>query len=159
MPVTFKTSALITAATEALDGHRKADAQYQADCEAYRAEKLAEADMLPRLKALRDELSAFLKTKRQPTKADAARFKRAAGEDYIHSLYTGSVSDYDIRNNVPKPSGWLQPTTAASWEGLIKMLQAHTEDTITANQLKLFGYDRLEPLFRNAALHSPVTNQ
>lgn len=158
MPVTFRTSALIEATKEALAGHATADAEYQKAIKQYRAEKLAEQDMIPRLRALRDELSAFLKTKRQPTSVDASRFKRAAGEDYLHNLYSGGISDHDIRSNVAKPIGWINQTTVASYQGLVKMLKAHTEDEITANQLKLFGYDRLEPLFRLAALHSPVTD-
>lgn len=159
MPVTFRTDALIAAAKETLEGHRKADLQYQADLASYKAQKLAENDMLPRLKALRDELTAFLKTRKQPERADALRFKRAAGGDYLGSLYSGGVSDHDIRNNVPKPMGWLNQDQVGRYSGLIKMLQAHTEETITANQLKLFGYDRLEPLFRLAALASPVVDQ
>jgi hypothetical protein len=159
MSITFQTSSLIAAAKEALEGHRKADALYQADAEAYRAEKLAEQDRLGQIKALRDELSALLKAKRQPTRADAQRFRKAAGEDYLSNLYSGGVSDRDIANNVQKPTGWLHPTKRASYEGLIKMLGAHTEPTITANQLKLFGYTDLELLFRLAALHSPVVDE
>lgn len=159
MPVTFKTEALISAAKEALAGHDRADKLYQAECDAYRRDKISDQDKLPQLRALRDELSAFLKTKRQPTRGDAQRFRRAAGEDYLSSLYTQGLSDIDVRNNVSKPAGWLNANTVASYQGLIKLLEAHTEDTITSNQLKLLGYDRLESLFRLAALHSTVVDQ
>lgn len=159
MPVTFKTTALIQAAKDALAGHAKADVQYQKALADYKAQKLAESDTIPRLRALRDELSAVLKSKRQPTRADAVRFRRAAGENYLEYLYSGEVSDTDIRSNVPKPSGWLNATEVGRYSGLIKMLQAHTEDTITANQLKLFGYVNLEPLFRLAAMNSPVVDK
>lgn len=160
MPVTFTTKALIDAATEAVSGHLKADEQYQRDAAEYRRKYAEEHDMLPQLKALRDELTAFLKLKRQPTADDARRFRAAVKDnDYIRNMYVGGLSDRDVSNNVAKPSGWLAPSTVASYQGLIKMLQAHTEDTITANQLKLFGYDRLEPLFRAAALYSPVVDQ
>jgi len=159
MPVTFKTSAIIAAAKEALAGHAKADKIYQADCDAYRRDKHQEQDRITNIRALRDELSAVLKAKRQPTRDDARRFARLAGVDYLSNLFTQGLSDIDVRNNVSKPAGWLNANTVASYQGLIKLLQAHTEDTITSNQLKLLGYDRLEPLFRLAALHSPVTDK
>ena len=161
MPVTFNRTALIKAATDAVKVGDAAEVQFQKAIVEYRKDKEAENDMLPRLKALRDELTAFLKTKRQPTYADdAQRFKKAAGTDYLSNLYTSGVSDSDVRNNVASPEGWLNAnTTLASYRGLIKMLEAHTEDTITANQLKLFGYNHLEPLFRQAALTSKVVDQ
>ena len=157
MPVTFSTKALITAATDAVKVDDAAEVQFQKAIVEYRKE--AESDRLNHVRALRDELSAFLKTKRQPTYADAQRFKKAAGTDYLSNLYTSGVSDSDVRNNVARPEGWLNANTLASYRGLIKMLEAHTEDTITANQLKLFGYNHLEPLFRQAALTSKVVDQ
>lgn len=159
MSVTFQISALITATKDALSVHAKADAEYQAACAAYRAERESDQDKLAQIRELRDELSAFLKTRRQPERADAQRFKKAAREDYLSNLYVTGFSDSDVRNNVSRPAGWLNANTAASWAGLIRMLEAHTEDTITANQLKLFGYDKLEPLFRSAALASKVTDR
>jgi hypothetical protein len=158
MPVTFKTDALIAAAKEALSGHDKADKIYQAECDAYRADKIADQDKLPQLRELRDELSAFLKLKRQPTRDDARRFKAAAREDYLSHLFVQGLSDIDVRNNVSRPAGWLVSAKVASYQGLIKLLEAHTDDTITANQLKLLGYDNLEMLFRLAAMHSPITD-
>lgn len=158
MPVTFKTQGLIDAAQEALDGHVKADAVYQKLLDQYRADKAAERDMLPRMRALRDELSRLIKAGKQPTRADAQRFKRLAQEDYLSSFYVGELSDSTIRQNVNRPAGWLIEQQVASYQGLIKMLQAHTEETISANQLKLFGYTNLELLFRLAALSSPVTD-
>ena len=77
---------------------------------------------------------------------------------HAHRGEAAGVGDSDVRNNVPRPQGWMPSGTLDSWHGLVKMLEAHTEETITANQLKLFGYDKLEPLFRQAALSSPVTN-
>ena len=158
MPVTFKVDALIDAADAAVKSGTAAEATYQKAIAEYRKQKIAESDVIPNIRALRDELSAFLKTKRAPVYADAQRFKKAARSDYISHLYTSDVSDSDVRNNVPRPQGWMPSGTLDSYRGLIQMLKANTEPTITANQLKLFGYDKLEPLFRQAALNSPVTN-
>ncbi|QPX62167.1 hypothetical protein PBI_INDLOVU_52 [Mycobacterium phage Indlovu] len=151
MSVNLDKTLLIQAAKDALAGHAEADRVYQADVAAYRARIAAEADKTPKLRALRDELSAVLKARRQPTEADARRFKDAAGTDYLSNLVAKEPSDYDVRNNVSRPAGWLSGAKVASYQGLIKMLEAHTEPTITANQLKLFGYTDLETLFRMAA--------
>lgn len=159
MPVTFDVNALISATESAVRAGDAAQRQYEKDAAEYRKRKAAENDVLPNIRALRDELSAFLKTRRVPLHADAQRFKKAARQDYLSSLYTSELSDHDVRNNVPKPKGWWPSSTLDSWRGLIMMLKAHTEPTITANQLKLFGYDKLEPLFRQAALDGKVTDE
>ena len=158
MPVTFKVDALIQAAKDAVTVGAKAQSDWEKAADAYRKAKIAESDCRADIIALRDELSAFIKTRKAPTYADAQRFKKVARHDYLSNMYTSEISDHDIRNNVPRPAGWYPSSTLDSWRGLVKMLEAHTEETITANQLKLFGYDKLEPLFRQAALSSPVTN-
>lgn len=158
MSVTFKKTALIAATREALATADAAEREYQRRVESYRAEYASQRDVTAGIRALRDELSAFLKTRRQPTAEDAQRFHKAAGVDGLTALYTPEPNDYQIKQNVPAVAGRMAKDTQATYQGLIKMLQAHTEDTITANQLKLFGYDRLEPLFRLAAMHSPVTD-
>ncbi|QFP94672.1 hypothetical protein I5G59_gp52 [Mycobacterium phage LilMcDreamy] len=151
MSVNLDKTLLIAAAQEALDGHDKADVIYQRDVAAYRAERAKKNDRLPGMRALRDELSALIKAKRQPTEEDAKRFKSLAGCDYLSNFHVTEVTDYDVRNNVKKPPNWLPEGRRASYQGLIKMLNAHVEPTITANQLKLFGYTDLEALFRAAA--------
>lgn len=158
MPVTFKVDALITAAKDAVTVGTKAQADWEKAAGEYRKAKIAESDARSNIVALRDELSAFIETRKTPTYADAQRFKKAARSDYLSLLYATEVSDPDVRNNVPRPSGWYPVATLDSWRGLVRMLEAHTEDTITANQLKLFGYDKLEPLFRQAAMISSVTD-
>lgn len=158
MPVTFNVETLITAATDAVSVGAKAESNYQKAVAEYRKRKEAESDVTGNIRALRDGLSAFLKTSKAATYADAQRFKKAARSDYISHLYTSDVSDSDVRNNVPRPQGWMPSGTLDSYRGLIQMLKAHTEPTITANQLKLFGYGKLKPLFRQAALVSTVTN-
>lgn len=151
MPITFKKDALIQAAQDAIATHDAAEAEWRASADKYRAEQIADKDLLPGIKALRNELSAFLRKGRQPTRDDARAFRAAAGHDYLHDLYVNNVSDSDVERNVPKPSGWLYRNKADSYRGLIRMLEANTEDTITAAQLKLFGYSDLEMLFRRAA--------
>lgn len=149
--ITFDKAALIKTTEAALAAHGKADAIYQADLEKYKTDH-APASMIPKLVALRDELTRFLKTKREPTAADARKFRAATGsDDYLRNLYTTPVDDREARNNVPRPSGWLTGGQRDSYLGLVAMLKAHVGDTITANQLKLFGYTNLEALFRAAA--------
>jgi hypothetical protein len=158
MSVNLDKTKLIDATKQALAGHDEADKVYQARVAEYLADRAAKNDKLPVLRALRDEFSAIIKARRQPTPADAARFKTlGAGHDYLSGLHVSEVSEYDIRNNVKKPAGWLTEQRRASYQGLIKMLDAHTEPTITANQLKLFGYTDLEALFRVAAIAGAVT--
>ena len=157
MSVTLDKNLLIDAVKQALAGHDEADKVYQARVAEYLADRAAKNDKLPVLRALRDEFSAIIKARRQPTPADAARFKTIAnGHDYLSGLHVSEVTEYDIRNNVKKPPNWLHENRRASYQGLIKMLEAHVEDTITANQLKLFGYSDLEALFRVAATAGAV---
>lgn len=157
MPITFKKDALITAAKEAIATHERAVAEWEAAKTKYRADNASEKDLLPNIRALRDELTAFLKTKRQPTRDDARAFRKVAGFDYLHELYVPEVQDRDVDSNVPKPKGWLYRDRADSYRGLVKMLEANLEDTITAAQLKLFGYSDLETLFRRAAEIAPTS--
>lgn len=152
MSITFNKSALIDAARLALKAHDAADVKFQEDAAKYRNGIVADQDKLPMLRALRDELTKFLKTGKQPTADDARRFRAVTGDhDYLRNMYVNVPDDRDVRNNVARPEGWLNPTRVASYRGLIAMLEANTEDTITANQLKLFGYSDLEALFRAAA--------
>lgn len=148
--ITFSKVALIDAAEAALKAHAKADTEYQAAVAKYRRDN-SPPSQLPKVVALRDALSKFIKSGRTPTAADVKVFREAAGTSDIGNLYDRQVDDYQVRNNVSKPAGWLSNKRRTSWAGLIKMLQAHTGDTVTANQLKLFGYTHLEPLFRAAA--------
>ncbi|ABD58168.1 hypothetical protein PBI_COOPER_51 [Mycobacterium phage Cooper] len=149
--ITFDKQALIKTAETALAVHGKADEVYQADLEKYKADHAPDSK-IPQLVALRDELSRFLRTKREPTAADARKFRNAVNsDDYLRNLYTTPVDDRDARNNVARPAGWLSPSQRDSYLGLVAMLKAHVGETITANQLKLFGYTNLEALFRAAA--------
>lgn len=148
--ITFDKAVLIGTAESALATHAKADAAYQAAKQAYRDEHNPPSRR-ENIIALRDALSAFIKTKRAPTSQDAKDWRRLAGEDYLSNLYDREVSDNEVRNNVDRPAGWMPADRAASYRGLIAMLKAHVGDTITANQLKLFGYTNLEALFRTAA--------
>lgn len=151
MPITFKKDALITAAREAIAVHERAVTEWEAAKAQYREDNAPTDDVRERVVALRDELSRFLKTKRQPERADAVAFRKAAGADGLSGMYVTPVQERDVDNNVPKPSGFLYRNRADSYRGLIKMLEANLEDTITAAQLKLFGYNDLETLFRRAA--------
>ncbi|AKU45253.1 hypothetical protein GODINES_54 [Mycobacterium phage Godines] len=152
--ITFDKKALIKAANAALDVHDKANVEYRRRCAAYIAENTAPSKR-DNIVALRDALSAFIKTKRTPTLEDTKRFRAAAGSDYLSELRDREVSENEVRNNVPRPEGWLNATTVGSYRGLVAMLNAHTGDTVTANQLKLFGYTNLEGLFRAAATIAP----
>lgn len=148
--ITFDKAALINAAEAALKAHERADGEYQKAVAKYRRDN-SPASKHANIVALRDALSAFIKTKRAPTAADVKVFREAAGTSDIGNLYDKPVDDYQVRNNVSKPTGWLSNERRTSWAGLITMLKAHTGDSVTANQLKLFGYSNLEPLFRAAA--------
>lgn len=148
--ITFDKVALIDAAEAALKVHAAADREYQKAVAKYRRDT-APPSQRDNIVALRDALSAFIKTKRTPTAADVKEFRAAAHTSDIGNLYDREVDDYQVRNNVSKPAGWLSNERRTSWAGLVAMLQAHTGDSVTANQLKLFGYTSLEPLFRAAA--------
>ncbi|QWY84397.1 hypothetical protein SEA_KNOCKER_55 [Mycobacterium phage Knocker] len=155
MPITFDKSTLIDAAKDAIRTHDAAAAQWEADKAAYIADHASDMDRRAELRALRDAITAFLKTNRQPTRDDANALRRTVSDDYIRNLYVPHVSEREVEQNVPKPKGWLYRDKADSYRGLIKMLEANTDSTITAAQLKLFGYSDLEMLFRRAALTAP----
>jgi len=157
MSITFDKAKLITTVKAAVKAADTADEKYQAELATYRAEREALLpDYLTRLRALRDELSKVIKRGKQPTQTDARAFRAAAGEDYLSHLYLTPVSDREARNNVSTPRGWINANRRESYRGLVAMLEANTEDTITANQLKLFGYTDMEALFRLAAHNGAV---
>ena len=148
MSVTFTTQSLITAAETAVKNHGIADRQYQADKAKFVKKYQAEHDVRPNLRRLRDELTAFLKTNKYPTKDDAARFRKAAGVNYIDHLYQrNQPSNSELRDNVSAPAGLLTDTRLANYRALIDLLKGHTGETITANQLKLVGFADIQGLF------------
>lgn len=159
MPITFKKDALIAAAKEAIQTHERALDEWNAAKAKYREENAPTQDYIPQIKALRDELTKFLKQKRQPEREDALRFRKVIGNVGLSDLYVTPVQERDVNNNVPTPKGYLYRDKADSYRGLVKMLEANLEDTITAAQLKLFGYSDLETLFRRAAQLAPVVDQ
>lgn len=156
MPITFQKSALIAAAKEAIATHERAEAEWEEAKAKYREENAPTQDLLPQIKELRDALTTFLKAKRQPERDDALGWRKIIGNIGLSELYIVPVQERDVNQNVSTPKGYLYRDRADSYRGLIKMLEANLEDTITAAQLKLFGYGDLETLFRRAALTAPV---
>lgn len=148
MSITFDKAALINAAETALKGHDVADAKWQEDVAKFHEKWTRQYDRLPRVRALRDALTAHLKTGNQPTPEDTAHWREVAGTDYLSNLAPSRPTRSDMPS---KPVGWLGPETQDRYRGLIALLKAHVEPTVTANQLKLVGFDRLESLFRMAA--------
>lgn len=147
MTITFKTEALIAAAQKAIDNHADDLMVYEARKNSLLAEHRAAwvAERREGVVRLRDALTKALKSA-GPIEISAIRKAANDGNDIEHLFYTAPGS-YEINNaigNKPEAYG------IKSYAGLIELLKAHTGETITANQLKVLGYDKLTGLFTDA---------
>lgn len=148
MSVTFNRKALISTAEQAIREHNKARAEYAQAVEAFKAKHAAKNINSAAIRKFRDFLTAGLKTGKPITRAEA---RGVAGHSSIEYLFYSSPSDYDVKQQVSRPTGLLSPAQVTETQALIKVLQAATGDTVTANELKLLGLKNLGPVFAAAA--------
>lgn len=145
MSMTFSTSALIEAAEKVLKQHRDAVEQWQRQTAAYQAEHRDTwwSENHDKIVALRNYLTRCLKNNTPPDQSEACRLM-ASRNGYISFYSSPGEPGGD------KPAGYYV-RNVGSLPGLVAMLKAHTGETISANELKLVGYDKLTDLFTLAA--------
>ncbi|AGT12790.1 hypothetical protein PHELEMICH_53 [Mycobacterium phage Phelemich] len=145
MSVTFKTQALIDAAESVIALHDEAVAEWERKTAAHQARHrdLWWENNRERVTALRNYLTRSLKNDTPPTNKEANRLMATTSGYVQFFVPTGEPSG-------DKPDGYYVKNLG-DLPGLVAMLQAHTGDTISANELKLVGYDRLTQLFQLAA--------
>lgn len=147
MTITFRTDALITAAQSAIDAYDADKATYDAEVDTYLAAHRYHwvANNRGDVRRLRDALTKALKS---GGVIDLQGTRKAVnGGSDLENLFYQPPTDYQIGNAVgrnPSEHG------LRGYRGLIELLKAHTEDTITASQLKVIGYSDLTALFTAA---------
>lgn len=146
MSVMFKTQSLIEAAQSILDRKKAAGEEWEAMLAEYYDEHYDTwfKNHTEGVRELRDYLTKCLKERKNPDQATALGLM--AQKDYLR-FYSKPSSP----NGLDTPAGLNPGHYVGSLPGLIRMLKAHTGDTITANELKLVGYDKLTHLFAAAA--------
>lgn len=151
MSVTFHRAQLIKVAGEAIAAHEKAKAEYAKAVEQFKAEHAARFhdDHREGIKKLRDYLTASIK-RGGPVLRREARAVATAGYDLENLFYSG-VDDYIVREKVQRPKGLLTPAELIETGALLKVLEAASGDTVSANELKLLGLKNLGPVFVAAA--------
>ncbi|WP_457066747.1 hypothetical protein [Mycobacteroides abscessus] len=145
MSLVFTKKSLIAAAENAIKNHNAAVLRWERDREKYLADHQAAwiETNLSKVKTLRTALTDLLK----PGKIITLKQVRSianSGNDIEYLFYT-APTDSKINSDVG-----FKPTSNMAHQGLVDLLKAHTGETITANQLKILGYDDLAGLFRDA---------
>jgi len=146
MSLTFTTESLIDAAKAAIKNNEAELAEWERKREKFLIEHAAvwNEKQRPQVKALRSALTDMLKSSKPIHLADV---RRAAGLHDLELPFYTPPSDHHISAAIgqkPTPNNDML-------RGLIGLMEAHTGDTISANQLKLLGYDKLQWLFQAAA--------
>ncbi|AKF14625.1 hypothetical protein AVJ28_gp56 [Mycobacterium phage Baee] len=145
MSVTFKTQSLIDAAESVIKLHEDAVAEWERQTAAHQAQHRDQwwENNRDRVTALKNYLTRCIKNDTPPTSKEAERLM-ASRSGYVQFFVpTGEPSG-------DKPDGYFV-RNLGDLAGLVAMLKAHTGETISANELKLVGYDRLTQLFQLAA--------
>lgn len=150
MPLVFKTESLIAAAQSVLDGKERATKEHQAAVAKFVAANRAKwvtqhkSDVI----AFRDYLTRCIRNDQPPTFTDVKVAAPGLSGRY------GDVSLYQkpSESDVPKPDGFHART--ADLPGLLALLKAHQEPTVTPSVLKELGFDKavIANLFRDAAM-------
>ncbi|QBI96414.1 hypothetical protein SEA_DONNY_56 [Mycobacterium phage Donny] len=145
MSVTFKTQSLIDAAESVIKLHDEAVAEWKRQTDAHQANHRDQwwEDNRERVTALRNYLTRSLKNDTPPTNREANRIMNTSS-GYVQFFVPVGEPNGD------KPDGY-HVRNLGDLVGLVAMLKAHTGETISANELKLVGYDRLTQLFQLAA--------
>lgn len=147
--MTFNRTLLIKVAQEALTQHERVETEHQQAVAAYQAkhaERYAETSRA-RARELRDALTKALKS---PGPIHSKTVSHVTGSRYTDNFYN-EPSDYDIKKHVEAPKGLLNPSEIAETRALVQVLQSATGDTVSANELKLLGLTKLQPVFVAAA--------
>lgn len=150
MSVTFNRNHLLATANRALANHEKAGKDRQKAIEEYKLQHRLRhiRTYTNSQRELRDLLTKGLKSSGPISLADV---RRAIGGIELSKLFYTPPRDYDIKNDVKDPEGYLNPAEYTETRALVKVLTAATGDTISANELKLLGLKNLVPIFTAAA--------
>ncbi|WAB09224.1 hypothetical protein SEA_LITTLEMUNCHKIN_48 [Gordonia phage LittleMunchkin] len=153
--LTFKTADLIAAAQTIIDNHDKRSREWDADAEKARKAAVNRWDDgggFEDMRALRDILTAALKrhdplTTQQARRALGKKIGRSVSDIEV-AVFAPTVGDYEMRK---KLGNRPDPIVVTNYQALVGILQAHTEPTITAAQLKAVGFGDLAALYRTVA--------
>lgn len=153
MSVTFNRQQLIKTAKQALAEHEKVQVRHHADRQKWLRDHADKATESTRnnARALRDALTKLLKSS-GPIKAKDV-YRLTDNSNIADRLYKTPESWF-VDRNVEKPDALLTPAQVVETNSLLKVLEAATGDTVTANELKLLGLKNLGPVFAAAAAQS-----
>lgn len=147
----FKVDALISAAHHAIELHDKAVADYDdrvRACQASHLHKWQQRDR-SRLKMARNALTTLLRSE-APITRESYTAAAANGHSGVSDLFYREPDKYVLEREAGKP-GYGYHLNVEHYRGLIAMLSAYVEPTITAAQLQRLGYSKLTTLFEAAA--------
>jgi hypothetical protein len=148
-PIVFKRTDLIEAAQRVVDRYDRALAAHAEQVKAYRQEHLQnwQAKHTEGVRAFRDYLTACLKKGVAPLDSKVTELVGT------HAFYT-VPDDYVANQRIKKPKA----DGVAECRALIELLRLHTGETISAGQLKTFGFGAkmLNELFSSVARATPA---
>jgi len=147
MSLVFTKKSLINAAEKAIKNREGEINEWQKKIDTFRVEhaRTWNDKNRERLVTLRNVLTRELKLTGPVTMA--AINKDVPNVGYLSDLFYFGPGDYELNQKAGhKPN----ESVIATYQGLIELMQAHTGDTISANQLKVLGYTNLTALFNDA---------
>ncbi|UXE04427.1 hypothetical protein SEA_FUNSIZED_56 [Mycobacterium phage Funsized] len=138
-------NAAVTACEEQLEAWYAAREQFHVDHRAAWQDRRT-----PQIKALRDELTKALKRGGLITRVD---LRKAVGESDIENMFYAPPARYEIDASVPEPPlGKPEHLRGAiaEYRGLLKLLNAITDETVSTSGLKAMGFRDLQQTFMAA---------
>lgn len=150
MTLTFSSQAIRDAARRAIDNHERVVVEYNRRVDEFKVKRRADwiAEQTPRMKELRNHLTAAFRTSGIVTGADVADILGVDRRVEIGTAFYDEPSAWEINNAVETPDHYR--ASVDGYPGLIDLLDAHEGDTITDRQLISLGYKHLTELFRDA---------
>ena len=151
MAVTFNRAQLMRVAKSALAEDIKAQKVYREEVDKFLAQHARNNHRPDQLRKLRDYITAALKRGNPIIVRD---IRKALGVSDVENLfYAGppSITGWEVTSAVVKPAALLGPNQRTEINAMLKVLEAATGETITANEMKLLGFKNLYPVFAAAS--------